>query len=286
MEDDGATGARSRDDRAAQAGPVRPARRGRLGVGRGQGLRLADHHHPVARVHPRPRLLPHGQPDGGSGRPRLVPDQPLPARERDPAVPGAGRRGHALARVADRAGPARRRGPMAPPRSSGPRSCTSAGSDGTAAQSTVFVAPTSGIGNFDKWTEGPPLPEPRSDASVVQVSGTVYVIGGFDADGAPTTTVYHADARPADRRPRRVGDRARGADAARGARRGGRRRGTGRTAAHRRRGTRWPGGDDLEEPFQRPGRPAEVGSGGPAPGSAGRRDRRDHRRPRVAVRRA
>jgi N-acetylneuraminic acid mutarotase len=34
------------------------------------------------------------------------------------------------------------------------------------------------------------LPEPRSDASVVAVSGTVYVIGGFDADGKPTTTVY------------------------------------------------------------------------------------------------
>ncbi len=64
------------------------------------------------------------------------------------------------------------------------------GSDGTAAQSTVFQAKLSGIGNFDKWTEGPALPEPRSDASVVQVSGTVYVIGGLDADGAPTTTVF------------------------------------------------------------------------------------------------
>ena len=64
------------------------------------------------------------------------------------------------------------------------------GSDGTAAQTTVFVSQLSGIGNFDKWTEGPPLPEPRSDASVVQVSGTVYVLGGLDADGQPTDTVY------------------------------------------------------------------------------------------------
>jgi len=64
------------------------------------------------------------------------------------------------------------------------------GTDGTAAQASVFVAPLSGIGNFDAWTEGPPLPEPRSDASVVQVSGTVYVLGGLDADGAPTTTVF------------------------------------------------------------------------------------------------
>jgi hypothetical protein len=64
------------------------------------------------------------------------------------------------------------------------------GSDGTTAQSTTFVAETSGTGNFDMWTEGPALPEPRTDAAVTSVSGTVYVIGGFDADGAPTTTVY------------------------------------------------------------------------------------------------
>jgi Kelch motif len=64
------------------------------------------------------------------------------------------------------------------------------GWDGTAAQSTVYVAELSGIGNFDAWKEGPPLPEARSDASVVSVSGTIYVIGGLDADGAPTTTVF------------------------------------------------------------------------------------------------
>jgi N-acetylneuraminic acid mutarotase len=64
------------------------------------------------------------------------------------------------------------------------------GSDGTTAQSTVYVAQLAGTGNFDEWAEGPALPEPRSDASVVAVSGTVYVIGGLDAEGAPTTTVY------------------------------------------------------------------------------------------------
>lgn len=64
------------------------------------------------------------------------------------------------------------------------------GSDGTKAQSTVSVAQLSGIGSFDKWIDGPPLPEPRSDASVVQVSGTVYVLGGLDASGKPTATVF------------------------------------------------------------------------------------------------
>jgi hypothetical protein len=64
------------------------------------------------------------------------------------------------------------------------------GSDGTTAQSNVSVAELSGTGNFDKWADGPALPEPRSDAAVMSVSGTVYVLGGYDASGAPTTTVY------------------------------------------------------------------------------------------------
>ena len=64
------------------------------------------------------------------------------------------------------------------------------GSDGAAAQSTVYVAETVQVGNFDRWAEGPALPEPRSDASVLAVSGVIYVIGGYDADGEPTTTVF------------------------------------------------------------------------------------------------
>ena len=64
------------------------------------------------------------------------------------------------------------------------------GSDGTTAQSTVYVAPMSGTGNFAQWKEGPALPEPRTDASVLLVSGSIYVIGGRDADGAPTTTIF------------------------------------------------------------------------------------------------
>ena len=64
------------------------------------------------------------------------------------------------------------------------------GSDGTTAQSSVYVAETVGSGNFDKWTDGPPLPEPRADASVVYIAGSIYVIGGRDASGAPTTTAF------------------------------------------------------------------------------------------------
>ena len=64
------------------------------------------------------------------------------------------------------------------------------GSDGTTAQSTVYVAKLAGTGNFDRWEEGPELPAARSSASVLLVSGSVYVIGGFDADGVPATSVY------------------------------------------------------------------------------------------------
>ena len=64
------------------------------------------------------------------------------------------------------------------------------GTDGKTAQSTVFVASTVGTGNFDKWTDGPALPAPRTEAAVAFVAGSVYVMGGLGADGAPTTTTY------------------------------------------------------------------------------------------------
>jgi hypothetical protein len=64
------------------------------------------------------------------------------------------------------------------------------GSDGQAAQADVFVAPAVETGNFAEWEQGPALPEPRANASVVFEGGSIYVFGGEDADGAPTTTAY------------------------------------------------------------------------------------------------
>ena len=69
------------------------------------------------------------------------------------------------------------------------------GSDGTTAQSTVYVARTVGNGNFDTWADGPALPEPRADASVAYVAGRIFVIGGTDDAGAPTSTVLRPHAR-------------------------------------------------------------------------------------------
>jgi len=64
------------------------------------------------------------------------------------------------------------------------------GSDGTAPTASTYVARTVGTGNFDKWADGPALPAPRANASVVYIAGSIYVIGGTDASGAPTDTVF------------------------------------------------------------------------------------------------
>lgn len=64
------------------------------------------------------------------------------------------------------------------------------GSDGTTAKSDVYFAITTGTGNFDAWAKGPSLPAPRADASVIYSAGKIFVIGGKDADGKPTSTVY------------------------------------------------------------------------------------------------
>jgi hypothetical protein len=64
------------------------------------------------------------------------------------------------------------------------------GSDGKAPVATTYVSHAVGLGNLDKWSEGPALPQPRSDAAYVVLGNTLYVIGGYGADGAPTSTTY------------------------------------------------------------------------------------------------
>jgi len=54
----------------------------------------------------------------------------------------------------------------------------------------VLVTEATEEGNLTPWTEGPALPEPRSDAAVGLYSGVPFVMGGLDASGAPTDTVY------------------------------------------------------------------------------------------------
>jgi hypothetical protein len=67
------------------------------------------------------------------------------------------------------------------------------GSDGAAATNTVFVSHSSGVGNLTTWSQGPALPEARTDAAAVVLGNSLYVIGGYGPDGKPTSTVYALD---------------------------------------------------------------------------------------------
>lgn len=63
------------------------------------------------------------------------------------------------------------------------------GADG-APVATVYATTIRQDGNIDGWREAAPLPAERRGATAVFFAGTAYVIGGRDADGNPTTTVF------------------------------------------------------------------------------------------------
>jgi hypothetical protein len=64
------------------------------------------------------------------------------------------------------------------------------GQAGDQATDSVLVTQVTTTGNFGRWEEGPALPEPRTDAAVVSFSGVPYVLGGSDASGQATDTVF------------------------------------------------------------------------------------------------
>ena len=64
------------------------------------------------------------------------------------------------------------------------------GTDGTGPTDEVLIAELVGTGTFDRWEQGPPLPEPRADAAVAFLGGSIYVVGGRGPDDAPTDTTY------------------------------------------------------------------------------------------------
>ena len=197
---------------ALGAGTSVPRRRALFGLldadgwalGVGQGLRLADHHHLHPRLPARSSLLPDGRADGRPRRARLVADQPLPARERDPALPGPGRCARAVAAVAARARPAAARtdGAVLQVGTQGPvhrrlRRDDRADDGLRRAHRGHRATSTSGL-------SGPDLPAPRADASVAYVAGSIYLIGGDRRDRRTDHHGLHADARQRDRRPRGV----------------------------------------------------------------------------------
>jgi hypothetical protein len=71
------------------------------------------------------------------------------------------------------------------------------GTDGKTAQDSVFATVIRPDGNLDAWSQGAALPAPRAQASAVFFSGVAYVIGGLDAGGAPTDTVFAGTPDPA-----------------------------------------------------------------------------------------
>ena len=64
------------------------------------------------------------------------------------------------------------------------------GSNGSGAVADVGVGQVASDGNLTAWVAGPALPEPRTGAAAISLSGVPYIVGGLDASGAPTTSVY------------------------------------------------------------------------------------------------
>jgi hypothetical protein len=64
------------------------------------------------------------------------------------------------------------------------------GSGGAGAVADVSVSQVASDGNLTAWQAGPALPEARTQATAIALSGVPYIVGGLDASGAPTTTVY------------------------------------------------------------------------------------------------
>jgi len=64
------------------------------------------------------------------------------------------------------------------------------GTNGATPQPDVYVAQTSGVGNFQPWQPGPPLPTALTDTSAAFLGGSVYVAGGADSSRKPTAAVY------------------------------------------------------------------------------------------------
>jgi hypothetical protein len=63
------------------------------------------------------------------------------------------------------------------------------GTDGEAAQSTVFAS-TIKDRTFGEWSEGPALPAARTSPALAVYAGVIYLIGGLDDSGTPTTTIW------------------------------------------------------------------------------------------------
>ena len=63
------------------------------------------------------------------------------------------------------------------------------GTDGTAPSATTFITKID-KGSYGAWSEGPALPEARTNPGITILNGTAYLVGGGGPDGASTDTVW------------------------------------------------------------------------------------------------
>ena len=221
---------------------------------------------------PGPGLLPDRRPDGRPGRPRLVADQPLPADERDPAVPGAGRRvipwQPSPAELTLPAAAHRRRAP--PGRDEDPVHRRHRRDD----------RPVDGLRRPDRRDRqlrqvgrGPDAPR-AARRRERRVRGRQHLRHRRPRRlGRPDDDRLRAEPRQPDRRARATGRRPRTWPCPRRAPRPPRRHAR-RPAAHRRTQRRRAGRHDIEDQAQRQGHARGVVAGAAARHAAGRRDRR------------
>jgi hypothetical protein len=64
------------------------------------------------------------------------------------------------------------------------------GRTASGATQSVLATTVDPDGNLGAWSDGPSLPAPRTGAALAVLSGVPYVIGGLDASGTPTDTVF------------------------------------------------------------------------------------------------
>ena len=193
------------------------------------------------------------------------------ARERDAAVPGAGRRHRAVARVAGRAGAARAadRRRRRPARDEDPVH-RRLGRDDRAVD-RVRRARLSGDRQLRHVGGGPAAA--RAAVRCERRAGVRHHLRDrrLRRGRRPDDDRLLADPEPADRRARRVEDRARRAGPAGGARRGRRRGGARRAPAHRRRGPDGPVTTTCKSLFDDQGELGEWETEAPLAAAAGRR---------------
>ena len=194
------------NDADARPGPLRAARRERLGLGVAEGRLLVRPPDLHARLHPGPGLLLHGQPDDRPRDPRLE-LRSTSARETNQSLPCPAPVGAVVPWQ-----PSPPEIALPAPRTDGAvvQSGTTllyiGGSDGKTARTPRSSRRSRAPATSTSGPTGPNLPEPRSDAGVVYSGGKIYVVGGVGADGKPTTTTYVLTPGRADRRARRVAD--------------------------------------------------------------------------------